>query len=363
MRKLNTKLGPAFYIEKRCEICKLDLQLFAEGDGSATASTGETAKGNGDVSKVMEAQATTSEQEVSKGDGLSRAAKRQAKAAGEKTKLANPLAQVKYGRQETQAAAEEEKTTATDETVSKANTQPAKDDKATLFEKMIRGEYKEQFQNRTQSIINQRFKELKTLQAKNQRADELIDKLAKRYGVDNLDLEAIAKASAADESYTEQQAKTRGLSVEEVRRMKALESENARLRSNVQMTNAQKAADKIYSRWVQDGAKLKEIYPEFNFTKEVKNPEFSRLLRSGVSLRKAYEASHLDKILGGAMQYTADQVTKGMVARITDRSGRPAENSTTPRAGVVVKNDVSGLSRSDREEIERRVMRGEKILF
>ncbi len=363
MRKLNTKLGPAFSQEKRCKICKLDLQLFADGDGVAAAPSAEAATGNGEASKTVQAQNTNSKKEVSKGEGLSRAAMRQAKAAGEKPKTANPLAGVMYGKQETQAAAEKETTTAKDEIAAKSKTDAPKEDKSALFEQLIRGEYKEQFQNRTQGIINQRFKELKTLQAKSQRADALIDKLAKRYGVDNLDLEAIAKASAADESYTQQQAKTRGLTVEEVRRMKELESENARLRSNVQMTNAQKAADKIYGRWVQDGAKLKEIYPDFDFGKEVKNPEFSRLLRSGVSLRKAYEASHLDKILGGAMQYTADQVTKGMVARITDRSGRPAENGTTPRAGAVVKNDVSGLSRADREEIERRVMRGEKILF
>ncbi len=356
-----------FPFAKCCNITMLDLQLFAGGgDGAvggasaAPAAEGATASGDSAAAGRVESGKT--------GEQLSRAARRQAQASGEKAAVKHPLSTVQYGKDATQqAAADGNSTTKTGSdaknTTSEAASEKAKADKNADFEKMIRGEYKEQFAARAQNMINQRFKETKQLEAKSQTADALMSRLAKRYGVNANDTAAILRAAEADESYTEKEANTRGLSVDEMRRVKQLESENAQLRSSAQQREAKDAAQKLYRTWMTDGEKLKQVYPDFDLKTEVKNPAFAQLIKSGVPLRKAYEANHLEQILGGAMQYTADQVAKGMAARIADRSSRPAENGTTPHAGAVVKPDVAGLSRADREEIERRVMRGEQILF
>ncbi len=354
------------------------LQLFAEGgaagaagagDGGAVGSAAAAASG----SEAAGAQASNAiAKQTQAGEGLSRAAKRQAKASGEKFTEKNPLATVQYGKAVTtpqDAAAGAASTAGNTAKAAEGNqatpSGQAADaaDKNAAFEALIRGEYKDQFSARAQNIINQRFKETKQLEAKSRSADALMQRLAQRYGVNASDTAAILKAAEADDSYTEKVANERGLSVDEMRRVKQLESENAQLRSTAQQRNAKDAAQKLYQTWLSDGEKLKTVYPEFDFKTELKNAEFSKLIKSGVPLRKAYETSHLEQILGGAMQYTADQVAKGMAARIADRSARPAENGTTPHAGAVVKPDVASLSRADREEIERRVMRGEKILF
>ncbi len=356
-----------FPFAKCCDISRFSLQLFAEGgaDGAAAGGEGGTV---GSAAAATDATPTAAK-DVAKqslaGEGLSRAAKRQARASGEKQGEKNPLSAVQYGKDANGVQAAAAQSTASSEQTPSATAQDKGEaiDKNAAFEKLIRGEYKEQFSARAQNIINQRFKETKQLEAKSQTADALMQRLAQRYGVNAGDTAAILKAAEADESYTEKEANVRGLSVDEMRKVKQLESENARLRSSEQKRNAKDAANTLYRNWMADGEKLKTVYPEFDFKTEVKNQAFTKLIKSGVPLRKAYEASHLDQILGGAMQYTADQVAKGMAARIADRSARPAENGTTPHAGAVVKPDVAGLSRADREEIERRVMRGEKILF
>ncbi len=371
MRNTITLL-PALAFEKRCYNPTLNLQAFAEGGTGAASGASSSASAAGEGAALGSSSSAASEgtsatpdaKAAPKGEELSRAAKRQARAAGQMPSEKNPLAAVKYGKQEAvQAAAEPQTTKGKQGEKAAAENAKASQEKNVAFEKMIRGEYKDQFASRTQSIINQRFKETKQLEAKSQKADALIEGLARRYGVNANDLDAIAKAAQTDESYTEKEARSRGLSVDEMRRVKALESENARLRSKDNARTARDAANKVYQTWLSDGEKLKTVYPDFDFKKEVQNPDFKKLLKSGVSVRKAYETSHLDTILGGAMQYTADQVAKGVVSRISDRASRPAENGTTPRAGAVVKPNVAGLSRADREEIERRVMRGERILF
>ncbi len=351
---------------KCCNISGFSLQIFAEGGGDGAAAS-TSAVGDATASQAAPAQANISENKNPAGEGISRAEKRQARASGEKQTEKHPLSAVQYGKAEetVQAAAAQNTPKRGSQTANDASTNGEGEaiDKNAAFEKMIRGEYKEQFSARAQNIINQRFKQTKQLEAKSQTADALMQRLAQRYGVNASDTAAILRAAEADESYTEKEANTRGLSVDEMRRVKQLESENAQLRSSVQTRSARDAAQKQYQTWLSDGEKLKAVYPEFDFKNEVKNAEFAKLIKSGVPLRKAYETSHLDQILGGAMQYTADQVAKGMAARIADRSARPAENGTVPHAGAVVKPDVAGLSRADREEIERRVMRGEKILF
>ena len=49
--------------------------------------------------------------------------------------------------------------------------------------------------------------------------------------------------------------------------------------------------------------------------------------------------------------------------RSAEGQGRPQENGTLQSGGMIVKNDVSKLTREDRAEIARRAMRGEKIQF
>lgn len=119
----------------------------------------------------------------------------------------------------------------------------------------------------------------------------------------------------------------------------------------------------MYAGWVEQAEELKTIYPAFDLQEECRNEQFVGLLQNNVDVRTAYEVIHRDEILGGAMQYTAEQVSKKIVDGIRSKNARPTENGVAAGGAAVVKPDVSSWSKADRDEVERRVLRGEKIIL
>lgn len=312
-------------------------------------------------------------------------------AAG-KGKRANPLAAVQYGKQaetaktatnaapeavvqyvkqaetaqtatnaapetagpSTQAAAEKPTTTTTSD---------ALEAKKAEFERLIQGEYKDLFSERTQSIIDRRFKETKTLQAQADKTKPILDMLSAKYGVTDGDADTILKAVQDDDSYYEEEASRKGLSVAQLKEMKKVERENVQLKATIQETERRQQAKKVYAGWLNESEQIKTIYPGFNLETETQNPDFLRMLQSGVGVKAAYQAVHMDDIMSGAMQYTAQKIQQQTVNNIKARAERPAENGIASQPGVTVKNDVSKLSAADRREIARRAARGEQIQF
>ena len=208
--------------------------------------------------------------------------------------------------------------------------------KNAAFEKLIRGEYKEQFSARTQRIIDQRFKQSRG-------AQQLAKDLARQYGLAPDDYTGIARAA--------QDSRTADA---DARREKA---------QSLEAEYREAGAKQICARWQQEGEELARAYPDFVMQRELTNPVFADLLRAGVPLRTAYEACHLDEILGGAMQFAADKAAAAAQTRAAALARRPQENGVRPSAGSVMQPDVNALTLAQREQIERRVARGERIRF
>ena len=249
-----------------------NLQLFAEGGAAGgTGGDGGTAQGQGVT----------------------------AEAASQQTKGAkNPLAGVKYGIQEEAApAAEVQKTT------------EAQPDLNAEFEKLIKGQYKEQYDARMQDTIRSRLKgkdsQIAELTGKQDAVSPILELLAKKHGVDATDIDALRKAIEADDSYFEEEALERGLTVQQLKEIRKMERENADLRQKMQAQQTQENANKLYASWMQQAEEAKQIYPSFDLRVEMQNPKFVDLLRSNVDARTAYEVLHKDDIIRGAMQFTA----------------------------------------------------------
>lgn len=119
----------------------------------------------------------------------------------------------------------------------------------------------------------------------------------------------------------------------------------------------------IQADWARQEAQMQQVYPEFRLAEAKTDPAFADLLLRGVPVRQAYEATHFQELLGRAVAQAARTVERGMTARIESRGLRAAENGTRPGGAAVTKTDVNSLTRADREEIERRVLHGEKIRF
>ena len=308
----------------------LDLQLFAEGAGGGDGGTG--AEG---------ATGATATAAVSQTKGVK----------------SNPLANVVYGKQ---PSAEEAPPTAKVEQV-------ATEDRNAKFEALIKGEFKDLYDQRTQDTVQKRVKNLKeNLQeneAKLNALTPILDILAKKHGVDATNIEAIKKAIEEDDSYYEEEALEKGISVEQLKEIRKMERENADLKRQMAEQNRKDTAAQQYAAWMRQAEEAKKLYPSLDLNEEAKNPKFLQLLNSGVDVGTAYLVIHKDEVVPAAMQFTAKAVEQKLTNKIIANGARPAENGNSSQGATVVKSDVSQLSKADRAEIIRRVQRGEKISF
>lgn len=304
----------------------LNLQLFAEGASGAGAGEGGTAEGQGVTGAAALPQTK-----------------------GEKN---NPLASVKYGIQEESApAAEVQKTTT------------AEPDRNAQFEALIKGEYKDLYDAKMQDTIQKRLKGQKETVDKYNALQPILEILGNKHGVDATDIEALSKAIEEDDSYFEQEALEKNMTVQQLKEFKKMQRENAELRAMKDEQKRQEDGRKLYAAWMQQAEEAKKVYPSFDLRAEMNNPKFLDLLRSNIDVRTAYEVMHKDEIIPAAMQFTAKTVESKIAKKIASNGARPTENGMSSQGAAVVKSDVSQLSKADRAEIIRRVQRGEKIRF
>ena len=262
----------------------------------------------------------------------------------------NPLADIKYGIQDDVSAAEIQ-----------GKADPV--NRNAEFEQLIKGEYKDLYDARMQKTVQERLKNSKETVEKYNSLQPILEILSKKYGVDVGDIEALNKAIEEDDSYFEDEALEKGISVEELKRVKRIERENAELTRQIQEQQKQENAAKIYSAWLQQADETKRIYPSFDLDVEMQNKSFVDLLRAHIPVRTAYEVIHKDDIVSGAMQFTAKTVEQKLTNKIASNSSRPSENGLSSQGAALTKSDVSQLDKLDIREVIRRVQRGEKIRF
>ncbi len=317
-----------------------DLQLFAEGGagGAAGASGGDGGTGSegatGANANAVGATAAVSQRKGAK---------------------SNPLANVKYGVQP-----EEESTPVAE--VKEETVEEPKEDRNAVYEAFIK-EYKDLDDARVQGIVKNRLKGSQETVDKYTALQPTLDMLAKKYGVQPGDIEALNKAIADDDSYYEAEALERGITVEQLKEFKKVERENAALKQKDAERLRRERAAETYSKWVDEAKSVKEVYPSFDLRTELQNSKFADLLRSNIDVRTAFEVIHKNEIIPAAMQYAAKKVEEKITDKIIANGARPAENGTSSQSATVTKSDVSQLTKADRAEINRRVARGEKITF
>ena len=303
----------------------LDLQLFADG-GAGDGGTGDSGQG------VTGAAALPQTKGVKQ----------------------SPLSAVKYGKQEEAQTADVQSTD--------VQTEPVVD-RSTKYKELIRGEYKDLFDGDVQEIVQKRLKSSKETVDKYNALTPTLEMLAKKYGVDASDIDALNKAIEEDDAYYEEEALEKGITVQQLKEIRKMEKENVELKRQMQEKNAKEQGAKLYAAWMDQAEKAKSVYPSFDLRAEMQNPKFTELLRANIDVRTAYEVIHKDEILPAAMQFTAKTIEKKLTDKIIANGARPTENGISSQSATVVKSDVSQLSKADRDEIRRRVARGEKIKF
>lgn len=187
-------------------------------------------------------------------------------------------------------------------------------DRSARFKALIEGEFKDEYNASVQSIVTKRL-----------RGSE---EAAKKYKL-------LAPAIAA------------------------LEDDGTGARQGAGEDERREKTSRLYGRWLRQAADLRGACPGFDLSKELKNPQFCELLRSGASVRAAYELANRESIMRAAARDMEEKLTR----RILAGDSRPREGGLSGQSAAAVHSDVAGMSKAARQEIIRRVQRGEKIAF
>lgn len=322
------------------DIC---LRLFDGGAGAAAPAGGE---GSG----VSGAQA---------GSQASPGSSRRGKSGG--------MDSVVYGRRAAaeppQDGAAEQGSDAGSEQQAEQPAKPTLAERRKAYQALIEGEYKDLFEADTQRIIDRRLRDYKGLQETLTAQSPVIQMLMDRYKVADGDVQKLAQAIEADDTYWTQAAEEAGMNVDQFKQYKRMQRENEAFRQAQLHRQADEAAQRQASQWLQQAEEVKRTYPGFDFESEVTNPQFLAMLRSGIPVQHAYEVFHMDEIKAGAAQQAAKQTEKAVVENIRAKGARPTENGVNSQSGITIKSDVSKLTAKDRAEIARRAARGEQIAF
>lgn len=109
-----------------------------------------------------------------------------------------------------------------------------------------------------------------------------------------------------------------------------------------------------------EAGELMRDYPEFDLEKERADPSFMRLVAAGVDLRTAYEVTHRDTVFPAALRAALEEETRRLIQEHGSAAQRISEGS---RTSAVARASYAADTRSAREALEKRAMKGEKIIL
>ena len=93
-------------------------------------------------------------------------------------------------------------------------------DRNAEFEKLIKGEYKDLYDARVKDTVQKRLKSTKETVDKYNSLSPMLETLGKKYGVDFNDADALIKAIEEDDSFYEQEALEKGITVEALKEIR-----------------------------------------------------------------------------------------------------------------------------------------------
>lgn len=306
---------------------KLNLQLFSEVATAASAPAAES------VQPAAQAQSGVTDANPAR-----------------RGRKENPLANVQYGRQASQGQA----AAVTQQEVTRRP-----------FKELIDGEYKEDFHNHVQGIMQERFRKNDELQKNVDRLRPVLMSLGQRYEVDMTELNessiaSLAEKLNADDEYLEKAAMERGMSKEGYKLLLDVQNREKLLNEREKQTQAQQNFERHIQSLSQQADAL-----GIDLRAEMQNKEFMRLTspQVGVPVELAYRLVHQEEILKNGMQYAAQQGAQRVAQAVQSGQSRAVENGMARKgSNVIYKPNPRDLTTKDREEIRRRVRSGDKSI-
>lgn len=231
-------------------------------------------------------------------------------------------------------------------------------DKKKSYEELIKGEFKSDYNKDVNHIVGKRIAQERE---RMRPLSELAEKLMVRYEAE--DFEDLLK-KIDDDSVFEAMSIEKGKDPEVLKELEGLRVFQNRMHNRMRMQEAEREADMQHDRWVQEAEEIKKTYPGFNLEDELQNPQFRSMITTKnpqyqISMLDAYKMLHHEELVKAAEEAALSKAAKS----VSVNAARPSENGLGNQSGVIVKNDVSKLTKKERADIARRVARGERIEF
>ena len=226
------------------------------------------------------------------------------------------------------------------------------------------GRYEKEYNAALQKAVRGRLRGAEAQKQQMEKLLPIVSWIGQIYGMDTsdmskVDLDALGEKLSQDNRWYEQEAAQAGLPVDAMRRIKNAERENARLKQERAQMRAEEEQRQRFAALQESFAEVQQRYPQADLSSELGNRAFMSLLTAGFDPMQAYEAAHYRDLQQAAMQYGMQRT----VAQVQANGMRPQEGALGSPAGQVTKIDPRKLTTQQREEIRKRVARGERITF
>lgn len=240
----------------------------------------------------------------------------------------------------------------------------AQGQEAESFASLIAGKYKADYEAAVQNVVKQRLKGHNQLKRQLETLGPVVDALGAMYGIDTsdprkIDYAAIAEKFGADSRMYDAEAIERGTTAEAVRREYQQKAETASMRRQLQEYQIQEAFGAVRAGFDRDVASRYGA----DFDTEMANADFARLIAANVPPKTAYEVVHMAEIQQAQAQMVADRARSNVMQTIAAQGARPAEIGGNANGGEFTKTDPRSWTKQQREDIIRRVQRGERIVL
>lgn len=236
------------------------------------------------------------------------------------------------------------------------------------YRELIKGKFKNIHTKEFQKHLNRRLGDTKKLTDELESHRGLIDLISLKYG--ESDIGELTKLVEGDNHLLEQRAFEKGIPVETLIAMEKQEMNLRRIKAEAEKEKGlrlelerQQNEREQYGKWLREAEQIKQTNPDFDLETEVKNDQFVALLQSGIDMQHAYNVIHYHANLDNAVKEAMNKSAKAVTSTIAARGQRPSENAGSSNSSVAYKRDVHSLTPKDREDIARRVARGEKVSF
>ena len=214
-----------------------------------------------------------------------------------------------------------------------------------------------------QKVVKAAKEKLKTSAEGLEKLAPAIQLIAKKYGVDAGDYEAISKAVVDDDAYYEERAMELGVTTDVAKQLdKSEKMMRAAEEQQQKFINEQKLMEHI-GKLNRQAIELQQKYPDFNLGKELNNPTFARLTAPDLNLplEDAYELVHREEIKENIRQAALKASIQQVSNAVQSNKNRPNDGVSKSSNASVQTFNYQNATKAQREALKARIRSGEKI--